>query len=43
MIDFHDLTPSEQTFLTTAQTGEDGGYSEFCWVSMSGRNHLHST
>jgi len=29
MIDFHDLTPSEQTFLTTAQTGEDGGYSEF--------------
>ncbi len=29
MSDFHDLTPSEQTFLTTAQTGEDGGYSEF--------------
>ncbi len=28
MIDFHGLTASEQNFIATAQTGEDGGYSE---------------
>ncbi|RBI60742.1 hypothetical protein DMJ13_17460 [halophilic archaeon] len=34
MIDFHDLTPSEQNFIATAQTGEDGGYSE-CLLAVN--------
>ncbi|AQL44821.1 hypothetical protein BV210_18365 (plasmid) [Halorientalis sp. IM1011] len=34
MIDFHDLTASEQNFIATAQTGEDGGYSE-CLLAVN--------
>ncbi|MBX0297405.1 VirB4 family type IV secretion system protein [Haloarcula nitratireducens] len=34
MVDFHDLTPSEQNFIATAQTGEDGGYSE-CLLTVN--------
>lgn len=34
MIDFHSLTASEQNFIATAQTGEDGGYSE-CLLSVN--------
>ncbi|MFC7215984.1 VirB4 family type IV secretion system protein, partial [Saliphagus sp. GCM10025334] len=34
MIDFHGLTPSEQNFIATAQTGEDGGYSE-CLLAVN--------
>ncbi|TYL37262.1 hypothetical protein CV102_18320 [Natronococcus pandeyae] len=34
VIKFHELTPSEQTFITTAQTGEDGSYSE-CLLAVN--------
>ncbi|EJN56890.1 hypothetical protein HSB1_47070 [Halogranum salarium B-1] len=34
MVEFHNLTPAEQNFIATAQTGEDGSYSE-CLLTVN--------